>query len=169
MIKKLLIKKPFDVNKNNCRISWEDYFNHNFFKNNYKKQIEILKNSLEKFNKTINEMINFINKKLEEFNNLINKEIENIFTDENNEKIKDISNLLNKFNFNDDENKFNELFTIFNKSIFREKEIIEKKLNLDKNKDYYILYEGEIIKGKNIKNVKWRKMEWKRKRILLLE
>ena len=96
-------------------------------------------------------MINFINKKFEEFNKLINKEIENIFTDENNEKIKDISNLLNKFNFNDDENKFNELFTIFNKSIFIKKEIIEKKLNLDKNKDYYILYEGEIIKGKILK------------------
>ena len=46
---------------------------HNFFKNNYKKEIEILKNSLEKFNKTINEMINFINKKLEEFNKLIKK------------------------------------------------------------------------------------------------
>ena len=27
LIKKLLIEKPFDENKNNCRISWEDYFN----------------------------------------------------------------------------------------------------------------------------------------------
>ena len=33
-------------------------------------------------------MINFIKKKLEEFNNLNNKEIENIFIDEQNEKIK---------------------------------------------------------------------------------
>ena len=33
LIKKLLIEKPFDENINNCRISWEDYFNHNFFKN----------------------------------------------------------------------------------------------------------------------------------------
>ena len=31
LIKKLLIEKPFDENKNNCRISWEDYFNHNIF------------------------------------------------------------------------------------------------------------------------------------------
>ena len=31
LIKKLLIEKPFDENKNNCRISWEDYFNHSFF------------------------------------------------------------------------------------------------------------------------------------------
>ena len=100
-------------------------------------------------------MINFIKKRSEEFNNLINK-IEKIFSEENNEK-KNISNLLNKFNFNNDENKFNEIFTIFNKSIFDEKEILENKLNLDKNNDnfnYYILYEGEGIKGTNIKNGK---------------
>ena len=52
LIKKLLIEKPFDKNENNCRISWEDYFNHNFFKNNYKKEIENLKKYLEKFNKS---------------------------------------------------------------------------------------------------------------------
>ena len=57
LIKKLLIEKPFDENINNCRISWADYFNHKFLKNNYKKEIENLKNSLKKFNETINEMI----------------------------------------------------------------------------------------------------------------
>ena len=41
-------------------------------------------------------MIIFINKKSEEFNNKINKEIENIFTDEYNENIKNISNILNE-------------------------------------------------------------------------
>ena len=46
------------------------------------------------------------------------------------------------------------MFKIFNKSILNLNEILEKNLNLDKNKDYYILYEGEIIKGKNIKNGK---------------
>ena len=71
------------------------------------KEIENLKISLKKFNNTINEMKIFINNKSEEFNNIINKEIENIFTDEYNEKIKKLSNLLNKFNFNEDENKFN--------------------------------------------------------------
>ena len=70
LIKKLLIEKPFDENENNCRISWEDYFNHNFFKNNYIKEIENLKKSLEKFNNTIKDMINFISNKSNEFNNL---------------------------------------------------------------------------------------------------
>ena len=68
LIKKLLIEKPFDNNKNNCRISWEDYFNHNFFQNNYEIEIENLKKSLEKFNKIIDEMINIINYKSNEFN-----------------------------------------------------------------------------------------------------
>ena len=125
-----------------------NYFNHNFFKNNYIKEIGILKKSLEKFNNTIKDMINFINKKLEEFNNIINKEIEKIFTDEHNEKIKQLSNLLNEFNFNNNKNKFNEMFTIFNKSIFKSKEIFEYKIDLDKD----ILYEGKVTKGTNIKN-----------------
>ena len=84
LINKLLIEKAFDENNNkNCRISWEDYFNHNFFKNNYKIEIENLKkSSLKKFTNTIDEMIDYIKKKIENYNNLINKEIENIFTDE---------------------------------------------------------------------------------------
>ena len=127
LINKLLIEKPFDENENNCRISWEDYFNHNFFKNNYKNEIENLKKSLEKFNKTINEMVNFIINKSEQFNNLINKEIENIFTDEYNENILKLSKLLNEFNFNNDEKKFNEMFTIFNKSILKFKVFDYKK------------------------------------------
>ena len=40
LISKLLIKNPFDDNNNNnCRISWEDYFNHNIFKNSSEKKI----------------------------------------------------------------------------------------------------------------------------------
>ena len=66
-------------------------------------------------------MINFIINKSDELNNLINKEIKNIFTDENNENIKKLSNLLNEFNFNNDENKFNEMFMIFNKSILNKR------------------------------------------------
>ena len=100
-------------------------------------------------------MINFINNKSEKFNNLINKEIENIFTDEYNENIKKLSNLLNEFNFNNDENKFNEMFNLFNKSIFNPKEILEYKVLL--NEEGYkksILYEGNVIKGTNIKNGK---------------
>ena len=55
LIKKLLIEKPFDENINNCRISWEDYFNHNFFKNPNKIEIE---------NDSINKGIQYkINKK----------------------------------------------------------------------------------------------------------
>ena len=105
---------------------------------------------MEKFNKTIQEMINFIIIKLFEYNNIINKEIENIFTDEYNEKIKKLSNLLNEFNFNNDENKFNEMFRILNKSIFKQNEKLEYKIDLNKN----ILYEGNVIKGTNIKNGK---------------
>ena len=155
LIKKLLIEKPFDQNENNCRISWEDYFNHNFFKNNYKNEIENLKISVEKFNNVIKEMINFVIKKSEEFNNLIKKEMENIFTDEYNENIKNLSNLLNEFNFNDEEYKFNEMFLLINKSIFNEKKTLEYKLYLDINKSNLndcILYEGNVIKGTNIKN-----------------
>ncbi len=48
LIQKLLIEKPFDEN-NNCRISWEDYFNHNFFKNNYEKVIVYYKNGNVRF------------------------------------------------------------------------------------------------------------------------
>ena len=88
LISKLLIKNPFeDKNNNNCRISWENYFNHNFFKNNNEKEIEKFKNSLNIFNKTIKQKIDFITNKLEYYNNIINNEIENIFTDENDENL----------------------------------------------------------------------------------
>ena len=94
-------------------------------------------------------MINFINNKSEEFNILIKKEIENIFTDEYNKNIKKLSNLLNEFNFNNDENKFNDIFIIFNNSILNIKENIEYKIDL-KNK----LNEDKIIKKANIKKEK---------------
>ena len=155
LIKKLIVEKPFDKNKNNCRISWEDYFNHNFFKNNYKKEIVFLKKSLEKFDNRIKEMIAFINIKLEEFKNLINKEIGLIFTDEYNEKIKELSKLLNGFDFNNNEIKFNEMFMILNKSILKENKILEYKVYLEKSDEYIDgLYEGETIKGTNIKHGK---------------
>ena len=80
-------------------------------------------------------MIKYINNKFENFVNLINEEIEKIFTDEYNDKIKKLSNLLDKFNFNKNENKFNEIFTIFNKSIFNLEEILEYNVNLNEN-DY---------------------------------
>ena len=102
-------------------------------------------------------MINFINNKKEQFNNIINKEIKNIFTDEHNENIKELSNLLNEFNYYNDKNKFNEMFMIFNKSILNSKEILENIINLDKKNNYidkYILYDGQIIKGTTIKNGK---------------
>ncbi len=155
LIKKLLIEKPFDNNKNNCRISWEDYFNHNFFKkNNYEKEIENLQNSLNKFNNTINEMINFIFNRLENFNNVIKEEIKNICTDEYNENLKKLSNLLNEFNFNNDENKFNEMFTIFNQSILKLKvfahknneiksDLVIKEKILEDNKEKKIKEEEE--------------------------
>lgn len=68
LIQNLIVEIPFDKN-NICRINWEDYFNHIFFQNNYKKEIFYLNNSLDKFNGTINMMISFINKKYEEFKN----------------------------------------------------------------------------------------------------
>ena len=148
LIQKLLIQNPFDENNYKCRINWQNYFNHCFFENNYKKEILDLNNSLDKFNKTINTMINFINKKFENFKNIINKEKESIFTDEYNKKIKNISNLLNDFYFNDDKNKFSEIFRIFEKSIFNQKVLLEKKVFIDNN----IIYQGETIKGTNIKN-----------------
>ena len=150
LISKLLIKNPFDDNNNNnCRISWEDYFNHNFFKNSYKKEIEKFKKSLFQFNKSIKQIINFIIEKLENFNNLINKEIENIFTDEYNENLKIFSNLLTEFYSNNNGNKFNEMFEIFNKSILNLNEILEHKIYLNKDK----LNNETIIKEKNNKNI----------------
>ena len=95
-------------------------------------------------------MINFIIDKSKKFNNLINEEIENIFTDEHKENFQKLSNLLNDFNFNNDENKFNEMFRILNKSIINFNEKLEYKVDLDEN----ILYEGNVIKGTNIKNGK---------------
>ena len=65
-------------------------------------------------------MINFIINKSKESNNLIKEEIENIFTDEFNQ-YKNITNLINEFNFNNNENTFNEMFRIFNKSILKSK------------------------------------------------
>ena len=150
LIQKLLIKKKIDKNNNNGRFIWEEYFNHNFFKNEYIQEIENLKKSLEQFNKKIKVIINLINDKLKEFNNLINKEIKNIFTNEFNENMQKITNLIDTFNVNNDENKYNEMFTIFNKSIIEYNEILEYKLDLDQN----ILYQGQVIKGTNIKNGK---------------
>ena len=146
LIKKLLIEKPFDENISNCRISWKDYFEHNFFKKNYKKEIESFKNSLQKFNNTIKEMLNFITNKSNEFYNLINEEIEKIVTDEYNENIKKLTKIMNEFefNFNNVENSIKEMFGIFNKSIFNSNEILEYKIYLDK----FFLYEGEVIKWK---------------------
>ena len=49
------------------------------------------------------------------------------------------------------------MFRIFNKSIFNLNEILEYKVYLNDEKDYYgkyILYEGKIIKGTNIKHGK---------------
>ncbi len=171
LIKKLLIKKTYDENNNNCRISWKEYFEHNFFKNDYKKEIEVLKYILEKFNQKIKEIINLINNKLKEFNNLINKEIENISTNEFNEKIQNISNLINNFNFNYDEYKYNEMFSIFNKSIIKSKEILEYKFDLDQNildLDQNILYEGQVIKGTNIKNGKGIEYKIKKNNIIFI-
>ena len=73
LIKKLLIEKPFDENKNNCRISWEDYFNHNFFQNNYKKEIENLKKENESL-KSENEKLKKEKESFENRNNLLEKE-----------------------------------------------------------------------------------------------
>ena len=153
LIKKLLIEKPYDKNKNNCRISWEDYFNHNFFKNDYKNEIKSFKISLEKFNNTIHEMIKFIKNKLDNFNDLINNEIKNIFTDQYNENIKKFSNLLKNFNFNNDENKFNEMFEIINNnSILNFKIKPEKKIKKTQEEKTFRRFNTEFEKIIHDKN-----------------
>ena len=164
LIQNLIVEIPFDKN-NICRINWEDYFNHIFFQNNYKKEIFYLNNSLDKFNGTINMMISFINKKYEEFKNLIHKEIENINTDEHNEKIGNFSALLNEFSFNEDKNKLSEIFRIFEKSIFNDKVIVENKVYIDND----IIYEGETMKGTNIKNGKGVEYKIKKDNLLVFK
>ena len=160
LIQNLIVEIPFDKN-NICRINWEDYFNHIF----YKKEIFYLNNSLDKFNGTINMMISFINKKYEEFKNLIHKEIENINTDEHNEKIGNFSALLNEFSFNEDKNKLSEIFRIFEKSIFNDKVIVENKVYIDND----IIYEGETMKGTNIKNGKGVEYKIKKDNLLVFK
>jgi len=164
LMQDLLIENPFDKN-NMCRINWKDYFNHPFFKKYYKEKIIDLKNSLDKFDGKINMMITFINKKHEEFKNLIHKEIDNIVTDDYNEKLENFSALLNDFSFNDDKNKFSEIFRIFEKSIFNDKVILENKVYIDKD----IIYEGETIKGTNIKNGKGYEYKMKKDNLLVFE
>ena len=164
LIQNLIVEIPFDKN-NICRINWEDYFNHIFFQNNYKKEIFYLNNSLDKFNGTINMMISFINKKYEEFKNLIHKEIENINTDKHNEKIGNFSALLNEFSFNEDKNKLSEIFRIFEKSIFNDKVIVENKVYIDND----IIYEGETMKGTNIKNGKGVEYKIKKDNLLVFK
>ena len=164
LIQNLIVEIPFDKN-NICRINWEDYFNHIFFQNNYKKEIFYLNNSLDKFNGTINMMISFINKKYEEFKNLIHKEIENINTDEHNEKIGNFSALLNEFSFNEDKNKLSEIFRIFEKSIFNDKVIVENKVYIDND----IIYGEETMKGTNIKNGKGVEYKIKKDNLLVFK
>ena len=102
-------------------------------------------------------MINFIFNRLENFKNVIKEEIKNICTDEYNENLKKLSNLLNEFNFNNDENKFNEMFTIFNQSILKLKvfshknneiksDLVKKEKILEDNKEKKIKEEEKAIK-----------------------
>ena len=140
------IKKTKDV-----RITWEEYFDHEFFKNDYLKEMKILKKSFNGFKNEVRKLISFINEKYKQFKNSIIKEEEEFCSDENNEKIKNLSRLLREYKFENDKESVIKFFNLTQYSIMKDNFSNEY---VEFSNTELITYHGEVIKGTKIKNGK---------------
>ena len=169
IIRKLLVENPFEIKgdkkieseeeedeeeddeaKNKkMRITWEEYFNHDFFKNAYIKEMKYLKHSFTGFKTEVKKIVGYINDKYKNFKNSIIKEEDELCSDENNSKIKNFSKILKEYKFENNEQSVTKFFDITHRSIMKnnlENEYIEF------SNTELITYQGEVIKGTRIKN-----------------
>ena len=178
LIRKLLIENPFEIQEEeikdekdkdeededdkddedinikkikNVRITWEEYFEHDFFKNEYLKEMKILKQSFNEFKNEVKKLISFINEKYKKFKNCIIQEEDEFCSDENNEKIKNLNRLLKEYKFKNDKESVIEFFNITQYSIMKDNFTNEY---IEFSNTELITYHGEVIKGTRIKNGK---------------
>ena len=167
LIRKLLIEKPFmkkgekyeneeeeeeeeeDNRIRRIRITWDEYFKHDFFKNSYLKEMKYLKYSFNEFKGEVKKIVGYINSRFKEFKNVIIKEEDELYSDENNEKIKNFSRLLKEYKFANNEQSVNKFFNLTQYSILNNNPTNEY---IEFSNKELITYHGEVIKGTTIKN-----------------
>ena len=174
LIRGLLIKTPFEKNEKNLmfdieeeeeeeeivnnnknnrkiRISWEEYFNHDFFKNDYIKEMISLKNYFNDFKNEIKKIISYINTTYKNFKTALIKEEEEFCSNEYSNKIKVFAKLLSQYKFDNTEESILKFFELTKQSIKNEN-VINEYVEIF-NTELYI-YKGEVKKGTKIKNGK---------------
>ena len=133
------------------RINWEEYFEHDFFKNDYIKQMKILKNSFIDFKGEVKKIVSFINDKYKNFKNIIIKEEDELCSDENNEKIQNFNKLLKDYKFENNDQSINKFIDLTQRSIMNNN--IENEY-IEFSNTELIIYRGEVSKGTRIRNGK---------------
>ena len=171
LIRGLLIKTPFEKNEKNLgsygeeeeeeeeiiknnrkiRITWEEYFNHDFFKNDYIKEMISLKNYFNDFKNEIKKIIAYINTTYKNFKTALIKEEEEFCSNEYSNKIKIFAKLLSQYKFDYTEESVMKFFELTKQSIKNEN-IVNEYVEIF-NTELYI-YKGEVKKGTKIKNGK---------------
>ena len=165
LIRKLLVKEPFDISadkeeeeedeeeeikpKGKIRISWDEYFNHEFFKNDYIREMISLKNSFNNFKNEVRKIIGYINERYKKFKASIIKEEDEFCSNEFNEKIKIFAQLLDQYKFNNNEQDVMNFFELTKQSIMNDN-IVNEYVEFSNTE--IMIYKGEVKKGTNIKN-----------------
>ena len=133
------------------RINREEYFEHDFFKNDYIKQMKILKNNFIDFKGKVKKIVSFINDKYKNFKNSIIKEEDELCSDENNEKIQNFNKLLKDYKFENNDQSINKFIDLTQRSIMNNN--IENEY-IEFSNTELIIYRGEVSKGTRIRNGK---------------
>ena len=173
LIRKLLVKTPFKkiedknsesdsdddeeeeeddeiITKNKkVRITWEEYFNHDFFKNDFLKEMRFLKYSFNNFKTEVKKIISYINEKYKNFKTSIIKEEDEFCSDENNDKIINFKKQLDKYKFKNNEESIIEFLHLTQQSIMKGNKYNEYT---EFSNTELIIYKGEVKKNTKIKN-----------------
>ena len=144
------------------RITWEEYFNHDFFKNDFLKEMRFLKYSFNNFKTEVKKIISYINEKYKNFKTSIIKEEDEFCSDENNDKIINFKKQLDKYKFKNNEESIIEFLHLTQQSIMKGNKYNEYT---EFSNTEFIIYKGEVKKKMNLKvfifvNVK--KIQWKK-------
>ena len=174
LIRKLLIEKPFNKKLEKkeeneeeeeeeeeddeiakikedikIRINWEEYFKHDFFKNSYIKEMQLLKYSFNDFKNEVKKIVDFINLKYKTFKNIIIKEEDELSSDEYNDKIKNFTRILKEYKFENNEQSVIKFFNLTKHSILKNN---SNNKYIEYSNTELITYHGEVIEGTQIKN-----------------
>ena len=173
LIRKLLVKDPFKTSeekeseneedeeeeirpsKEVIRISWDEYFNHEFFKNDYIKEMISLKSSFNNFKNEVKKIIGYINEKYKMFKASIIKEEDEFCSNEYNNKIKIFAQLLDQYKFNNNEQDLMKFFELTKQSIMNDN-IVNEYVEFSNTE--IMIYKGEVKKGTKIKNGKGKEL-----------